>query len=88
MELITKELLINQSDISIEQLTNICITQHCQQGITRISSRSALINLFQKKAKIPNQPTGVRPISLLETPGKIFERIINKLTLAILFRNK
>lgn len=40
--------------------------------------KTAVIALIPKAGKPPNKPENFRPISLLEIPGKIFKRIINK----------
>lgn len=40
--------------------------------------KTAVIVLIPKAGKPPNKPENFRPISLLEIPGKIFKRIINK----------
>ncbi len=40
------------------------------------SLKKTIIKLIPKKDKSPIQPINYRPISLLEVPGKLYERII------------
>ena len=40
--------------------------------------KEAVVRLIPKHGKNPHHPANYRPISLLEVPGKIFERVINK----------
>ena len=39
--------------------------------------KAAILTLIPKAGKPPNRPENFRPISLLEVPGKIFEKVIN-----------
>lgn len=39
--------------------------------------KTALITVIPKAAKPPNRLENIRPISLLEIPGKFFEKVIN-----------
>ena len=40
--------------------------------------KKAIIKLIPKSGKSPHRVEGKRPISLLEYPGKILEKIVNK----------
>ena len=40
--------------------------------------KSAIINLIPKQGKSRHNPINYRPIALLETPGKLLERIISR----------
>ena len=70
-----KELLINVPDSAIEYLIDI-FNAALSAGYFPDKFKSSIVKFIPKEGKVPNEPTGVRPISLLETPGKILERII------------
>ena len=53
---------------------NACITA----GYFPMQYKTATVKMALKPGKIPTQSTNYRPISLLEVPGKIFEKVINQ----------
>ena len=73
---ITKSILINLPDISIERYTEI-IHLSISMGYFPILFKNGLILLVIKPNKDGREPLNYRPITLLEIPGKILERIIN-----------
>ena len=74
---INKTILQNLPQVSIIRLTNI-FNASLAAGYFPDSFKEAIIKLIPKPGKSPRFTSNFRPISLLEVPGKIFERIINK----------
>ena len=73
---INRIMLLNLPDSAIgrlEQLLNILLSM----GYFPIVFKNGLIILIPKPNKDPKNPNNYRPITLLEVPAKILERIIN-----------
>ena len=69
------QILQNCTNKSLEQLKNIfnaCLST----GYFPDIFKEAIIKFIPKKDKSPLNPINYRPISLLEVPGKIYERLI------------
>ena len=74
-DLISNRALKNLSPKSIVLITNIfnvCIRSH----YFPTKWKKAIIILFKKPGKSPLQPSSYRPISLLPTMAKVFERVL------------
>ena len=74
---IKKPALENLPPIAIKTLQNI-LNAALSAGYFPDRLKKAMIKFIPKEGKELTQPTGYRPISLLETPSKIFEKILNK----------
>ncbi len=72
---ISKVILQNCTDKALEQLKNLYNACYSAGYFPQIFKR-AIIKFIPKKDKSPVQPINYRPISLLEVPGKLYERII------------
>ncbi len=72
---INKTVLLNCPNKAITALTNI-FNACFASGLFPTVMKKALIRFIPKENKSPKNPINYRPISLLETPGKIFEKII------------
>lgn len=70
--------LINLPPIMNENLTTI-FNGALASGHFPRKLKSAIIHLIPKAGKTPDTPAHFRPLSLLEIPGKILERIINSI---------
>ena len=60
---------------TIDMLTNIfnaCLST----GLFPTAFKKAVIRFIPKEGKSPKDPMNYRPISLLETPGKLYEKVI------------
>ncbi len=58
----------------IPNLFNACFSA----GLFPSAFKTAIIRFIPKEGKIPKDPMNYRPISLLETPGKLMEKIIQE----------
>ena len=74
---INKILLIQLPHSAIDGLKDI-INQSISMGYFSIVLKNGILILIPKSGKDPKNPINYRPIMLLEIPGKIIERIINK----------
>ncbi len=72
---INKTILTKLPDSVIKELAEI-FSHTLSMGYFPHNSKQATIKLIPKQGKDPRNPQNYRPISLLEIPGKIFERII------------
>ncbi len=61
--------------MTLEQLKNI-LNACLSAGYFPNYFKEAIIKFIPRKDKSPTNPINYRPISLLEIPGKIFERAI------------
>ena len=73
---INKVLLMNLPDIAIDRFRDI-VNLTLSMGYFPIVFKNGLIVLFPKQGKDPKDPSNYRPITLLEVPAKILERVIN-----------
>ncbi|XP_042880256.1 uncharacterized protein LOC122258401 [Penaeus japonicus] len=73
---IRKTDITNLPPIMIQRLLSIC-NAALASGYFPSRFKTALVTLIPKAGKPPNRPENFRPISLLEIPGKILERLIN-----------
>lgn len=73
---INKTILKQLPKIAISKLTNI-FNASLSAGYFPDFFKTATIKLIPKTGKNPHQVSNYRPISLLEVPGKIFEKILN-----------
>ena len=74
---INKVMLMNLPDIAIDRLKEI-LNLTISMGYFPIIFKNGLIILIPKPGKDPKDPNNYRPITLLEVPGKILERLMNK----------
>lgn len=72
---INKIILENSTNKTLEQLKNIFNACY-SAGYFPNCFKEAIIKYIPKKDKAPTNPKNYRPISLLEVPGKFFERVI------------
>lgn len=85
---INKTLLTQLPEISINRLTHI-YNSSLSAGYFPDKWKHAIIRLIPKAGKTSYHPQNYRPISLLEVPGKILERVINnRLKSYLEFNNK
>lgn len=73
---INKIILNKLPDMAINRLTDI-YNNTLSAGYFPDAWKKAIVRLIPKSNKSPYHPQNYRPISLLEVPGKILERIIN-----------
>ena len=73
---INKIMLIKLPEIAINNLKDI-LNATISFGYFPIILKNGLIILIVKPGKDPKNPINYRPITLLELPAKILERIIN-----------
>ena len=73
---INKTILTQLPDVAITRLTEI-YNSTISAGYFPDKWKHATIRLIPKAGKSPHNPQNFRPISLLEVPGKILERVIN-----------
>ena len=73
---INKTILAHLPDAAIQRLTNI-YNSTLSAGYFPDKWKHAIIRLIPKAGQLSYEPQQYRPISLLEVPGKILERIIN-----------
>ena len=74
---INKTILKNLPPHAITRLKHI-FNASLASGYFPDAFKEAVIKLIPKQGKPPHHTANFRPISLLEVPGKIFERIINR----------
>ena len=74
---ITKLLLMKIPEIAITKFKDI-INATISMGYFPIILKNSLIILIPKPGKDAKNPINYRPITLLELPGKILEKIVNK----------
>ena len=74
---INKILLIQLPNSAIDRLKDI-VNLSISMGYFSIVLKNGIIILIPKPGKDPKNPINYRPITLLEIPGEIIERIINK----------
>ena len=74
---INKILLIQLPNSAIDRLKDI-VSLSISMGYFSIVFKNGIIILIPKPGKDPKNPINYRPITLLEVPGKILEKIINK----------
>ena len=74
---ITKMMMIQLPDNAIKRYTDI-INLAFSMGYFPILFKNGILVLIPKPRKDPTEPINYRPITLLEIPGKVFEKIINK----------
>ena len=69
-------MLVNLPDVAIEKFRDI-LNATISIGYFPVVLKNGLIILIMKPGKNPTQPINYRPITLLEIPAKILDRIIN-----------
>ena len=74
---INKTILSRIPPVAVATLAGI-LNSSLSAGYFPDKFKQATIRLIPKQGKSPHIATNYRPISLLEVPGKIFERIINR----------
>lgn len=74
---ITKEILQNIPENMLTNLTMI-YNASLSSGIFPKAFKHAIIKMINKAGKTPTLVINYRPISLLETAGKVYEKIINR----------
>ena len=84
---INKILLIQLPNSAIDRLQDI-VNLSISMGYFSIVLKNGIIILIPKPGKDLKNPINYRPITLLEIPGKIIERIINKRLYRFCERNK
>ena len=72
---INKQILVKCTDKAMEQLNNI-FNACFSTGYFPRKFKNAIIKFIPKEKKSPQNPMNYRPISLLEVPGKLYERVI------------
>lgn len=72
-DMVIKEVVTRKPDIS-SGLFNTCL----EQGVFPEHWKAAKLVLLRKGVKLLDSPSSYRPICLLNTVGKLFERIINR----------
>ncbi len=77
ISMINKKILTETPDEALEFLTRI-FNDTLSLGYFPDKFKQGIINLIPKANKSLMEPINYRPITLLEVPGKILERIINK----------
>ena len=83
---IRKKIIEKLPTIALTKLRDI-INHAISMGYFPERFKSAIITLVPKPNKDPTKPENYRPISLLEVPGKIMEKIINERLVRYLERN-
>ena len=72
---INKTIIENLPDCALGRLRCV-LTAALSAGYFPDGFKAAEMRMIVKPGKVPTQPDSYRPISLLEVPGKIFERVI------------
>lgn len=71
-DMVVKEVATRKPDIILSDLFNVCL----EQGVFPENWKTAELVLLRKGAKPLDSPSSNRPICLLNSVGKLFERII------------
>ena len=74
---INKLLMIKLPDVALDRYVDI-LNLLLSMGYFPVVFKNGIIILIPKPGKDPKIPSNYRPITLLEVPGKVLEKIINK----------
>ena len=74
---INKTILLNLPDGALTRLRDV-LNAALSAGYFPDRFKGAEMRMLVKPGKVPTRPDSYRPISLLEVPGKIFERVLSR----------